>query len=383
MEKFYPTPKHLTQVRIGPLLPPTAGNRLACIADTGNFKLTHIRADGLHGPHDALDVIKPLESHCPSRIERAAIYGGPYLNHFGHMAAEGIHRLWCRKVFPDLQDLPVIFQIAEGENPAVEDWFRSMLSLCGVPDSQLIFVNCLTHVDQLIVPQQGRVLGGEQLIQDYTKLFPLSPIHIPPHAKNNLYISRSRQFIKGTYLGEKLVESVLSQNGFEVVYPEMSEVRHVVEKLTAAELVVFSEGSGIHNLEFCGHISAKIFVIGRRFGTKRRFARLLDSVTSQWHIVPAVSNDATVHWDDNSGNPSSRQVYGIHDIQEIIRELNNFAGLNIPVVSPAETHAAQVNDILRIIFDPSAIEDISDIKLGKAVRFMSKSSIIQNIIIKR
>jgi hypothetical protein len=122
---------------------------------------------------------------------------------------------------PDLQDLPVFFQIAEGENPAVEDWFRSMLSLCGVPDSQLIFVNCLTHVDQLIVPQQGRVLGGEQLIQDYTKLFPLSPIHTPPHAKNNLYISRSRQFIKGTYLGEKLVESVLSQNGFEVVYPEM------------------------------------------------------------------------------------------------------------------------------------------------------------------
>lgn len=277
-----PAPLCARDAVLGPLVPASTPLAIGCRARTGPVPFEHLRGDTLDGPIDMLEIQAVDDDPDMPRIAGPALYAGPLFAHFGHMLAEGIHRLWAARAFAHLADATIVFQ--GDPEQASPPWLTDVMGLCGIAAERLLVVRRPTRFAQLWVPKQGRVLGGEVLIPDYARLFPLTPIVPDRTGSDRLYLSRSRYLHGGTYLGESLIDARLAAAGFEVIHPQEMATARLVRKLAGAATIVLAEGSAIHNLELCGPIAARLFVIGRRIGTKRRFGRLLDSLCGEWRI---------------------------------------------------------------------------------------------------
>ena len=146
------------------------------MADVPGVTLTHVRPDPAGDPVDALEMLPVERTGEEPFVAGPAIWAGPYVGHFGHMVAEGIHRLWAARVFPHLAEAMIVFQVDAHIDTRIPDWFIDVLGLCGVPPERAMFINRSTRFEALHVPAQGRMLGGRVLMADYLDLFPLAPV---------------------------------------------------------------------------------------------------------------------------------------------------------------------------------------------------------------
>lgn len=373
-ERALPEPARARDAMLGPLIPAEHPPAIGCIANTAPIALTHLRADTPAGVLDALEV-HAFDGDAASlpAIEGAAMYAGPYFDHFGHMAAEGMHRLWAAALLPELRTLPVLFQVERGAAPPFRPWFVELLSLCGVARERVRFVDQPIRCGELVIPAQGRALGGALLIPGYVDLFPLAPIERPGDGAARLYVSRARYRHLGSYFGESLVERMLARAGFEIVHAGRVPPRLLCGKLLAAELIVFAEGSAIHNLELCGRVAASVFVIGRRLGTRRRFERVLQSLCPAWRIFASSGDEVSLDWDDSAQAPRRAHSSTFVDLPALIEALSAFAAIDLPPVTAEEARAAVERDLLACVIDPRSGGAGDDAQLGRALRSLRAS----------
>lgn len=369
-----PAPRLSVGAVLGPMVPPMGPAMIACIADTPGLRLRHIRADGLDGPVDRLEVHPPMGT--PQRTLAAAIWGGPVLEHFGHFVAECIHRLWAAHR-PDIAALPVVMQVAAGVDPWRHRWFGEVMALCGLDRARVRIVDAPVAVERLFVPEQGRALGGVTLLPGYTAPRPPAP-RAHPDAAVPLYVSRSGHIQTGTYLGETLVEALLARAGFAILRPEAMGIADLVARLACAPLIVFAEGSAIHNLELCGPVAARVFVIGRRIGVKRRFGPLLDTLAADWRAFPAGEAALTLDWRD--GRPRADRGCSLPDLAALVRALADFTGIALPVPDAAAARRAQADDLLRFLLHPASGTASGDAALGHALRMLRDSPLVAPLL---
>ena len=364
----YPAPVVVHGATLGPLLAAGHPAAIACQADTPGHALTHWRSDGTAGCVQRLDV-HPMtgDPASASIVAGVAVYAGPLLDHFGHMLAEFIHRLWAVTAFPALGDATVVFQIHPGQaRPA---WLDPVTAMCGIDPARVLLVDRPTRFETLHVPEQGRVLGGEVLIPDYPALFPLVPLDAPPEgASRRLYVSRSRHIHSGSFLGESLGERVLATAGYEIVHPQEWPIRALVARLAAADSLIFSEGSAIHLLELCGPVTAPILLIGRRGATDLRFGRLLRSLTPALTVFPGRRATVCLDWERGGDTPRRGRGCSFVDLAGLIAALAAFTGMTLPVPDADERRAAIGSDLLRFLLDPMAGVSSTDQQLGRALR---------------
>lgn len=238
-----PLPVRIPKAVVGPLLPGSSLLRSVFQADLNGFDLVQYRSEA-NAPANTFTV-KPLPFKWDKRrrVEGVSLYGGPLLHHFGHMVAEGMHRLWAATAFEHLRDARVVFQVKEGADEPPPAWFAGMLELCGIAPERVLLVFSLTQFDELHIPAQGKALHGEILFDGYLDLFPLVPLDDdgpPPQTRPNLYVSRRRHLHTGSVVGETYVETALRAAGFEIVYPENVATPDFVRRLHGAGTIVFS-----------------------------------------------------------------------------------------------------------------------------------------------
>lgn len=362
----WPEPLRVTDAVLGPLIAAAHPSGIGCVATTPGVTLTHIRADTPEGPVNRLEV-RPAETRTDlPMVREPALYAGPYFAHFGHMIAECIHRLWAAHAFPQLRAAPIVFQAFAGAaRPA---WFEAVLGMCGIASDRVMLVEQPTQFETLYVPAQGRALGGGTLFANYLDLFPLVPIAPAAESERKLYVSRARHVRSGTYLGESLIETLLAEAGFAIVRPEDIPLPTLAGLLRAAEHIVFAEGSAIHNLELCGRVTAKIMVIGRRSGTRRRFGALLDSLSADVRIFNGARAAASLGWDKARGRPRLGTACSFLPIPKLIDALADFAGVPLPQPDAQTILHAIANDMLRYLLDPRSGVDATDAEIGRALR---------------
>ena len=266
--KFEP-PLVYEGVTLGPLVP--VGPDLRMVS---SHPLEHLRASSTDGLKNHASIIDPTKSG--ELMAGNTLWAGPFIAHFGHMLAEWVHRLWAETVFGPYDR--IVFQVSPEE--ALPTWIVDVFRACGVDPKKVQSVATEHTFERLFVPKQGRVLGGVTLVPNYEDLFPLAAIPVDRAGSKYLYVSRSK-VLTGSYEGEHEVETALERAGFKIIHPEMMPLADVLAVMRSASVIIFAEGSAIHNLELIGRIEAKVLVIGRRYGCRGRFLPLLKSLVKQ------------------------------------------------------------------------------------------------------
>jgi len=367
----FPTPEVTPDAVLGPLTAAAHPSGVGCVAETPGVTLTHIRADTPEGPVNRLEVHAPAGGADAQLLAGPTLWAGPYFAHFGHMLAESIHRLWAAHHFPALQDARIAFQAMPGA--VRRPWFDAMLRLVGIAPERVILIDRETRFEELHVPAQGRALGGALLLPDYLSLFPLAPIPVPAGTPRRLYVSRSRYTHSGIYLGESLVERVLAEAGFAIIHPQDLPLADFVGMLRAAETIVFAEGSAIHNLELAGPVDARVMVIGRRDGARRKFEALVTSLSREVVFFARARVAGSLGWDRVHDQPQLSTACSILPIAALIEAIGAFAGIALPVPGEREIRDAMRDDLMRYLHDPRGGQGSSETEREKARRALERN----------
>jgi len=367
----FPRPEVARDAVLGPLIAAQHPSGVGCIAEVPGVTLTHIRADTPEGPVNRLEAHRPEATGGVPVHAGVTLYAGPYFAHFGHGVAEGLHRLWAARHFPDYRDARIVFQMQAGAQR--RPWFDAMLDLIGIAREQVILLDHLAQFEELHVPAQGRALGGALLLPDYLSLFPLAQVAVPVASPKRLYVSRSRYTHSGIYLGESLIERVLEQAGFTVVHPQDMLLADFAGMLLAAETVIFAEGSAIHNLELTGPVDARVMVIARRDGMKRKFEELVSSLARETAFFAQASVAGSLGWDRANDRPQLSTACSIVPIDALLEAIGAFAGLALSVPEEAEIRAAMREDLIRYLLDPRGGQGSTEIERARARRALDEN----------
>jgi len=367
----FPRPEVSLSALLGPQIAAEGPSGVACIADTPGVTLSFFRADTPEGVVDRIELYAPDTGGDVPLYSGPTLYAGPYFAHFGHGVAEGLHRLWAARHFAELQDARIVFQARVGA--ARRPWFDAMLDLVGIAPERVLLLDQVARFEELHVPAQGRALGGALLLPDYLTLFPLGPIEVPVGTPRFLYVSRSRHTHSGIYLGETLVERVLEQAGFTIVHPQDMPMRALAGLLRGAEAIVFAEGSAIHNLELTGPVNARVMVIGRRDGTRRKFEALVTSLSPHAVFYSNARVLGSLGWDRQHDQPQLGIACSIVPIGPLLEAIGEFAGTALPVPDQAAIRRAKRDDLLRYLLDPRGGQNASEAELGRALRLLREN----------
>lgn len=155
--------------------------------------------------------------------------------------------------------------------------------------------------------------------------------------------------------------------GFEIIYPEEMPIGTLVGKLVAADLIVVSEGSAIHNIELCGRIDGRIYMIGRRLGTKN-FHALLDTLCRDWSIHRPGNQLFSLDWESRTNRQSSSRICTFLDIPELIEDLAKFSGRTLAMPDIETIRRETALDLVTYLMQPGAGRGASDEQLGASLR---------------
>jgi len=382
----FPPPVRVNDAVLGPLLV-GASRKLAfqCRADLGGVTLEHLRDSSGEGLRNAMTQLPldPARSLPVGSVGRPTIYGGPFLDHFGHMAAEGMHRIWPRTVFGHLADADVVFQAHEDFKGVRPAWFESLLALYGVPAERALILSDTTRFDQLYIPRQARVLGGSTLLEGYEALFPMTDLAaVGAERPDRLYVSRRKHMYSGSYLGESFIEATLADAGFTTVYPEEFRPDEMSAKLSAASAIVFAEGSAIHHIEACGKIGAAVFVIGRRHGALGRFQRVLTPLVDRWRIYEdAQTSYVSFEWDPRRDEPMRSKGCYFLDLPQVVADIAEFFSIDLPSCNDEQIRQNVMIDLLRFAADKrTTSKNTGDAELGALFRRFRQNEAVRNLL---
>ena len=374
----FPRPAVARDAVLGPLVAARHPSGVGCVADTPGVTLSFFRADTPEGPVDRLEVQPPELTNDMPVYSGPTLYAGPFFAHFGHAVAESIHRLWAERHFADLGDARIIFQAETGATRP--GWFDAVLDMAGIAPERVLLLDHVARFEELHVPAQGRALGGALLLPDYLSLFPLAPIAVPVDTPGRLYISRSRHRHSGIYLGESLVERLLEQAGFAIVHPQDLPVRALAGLLRGAETIVFAEGSAIHNLELTGPVDARVMVIGRRDGARRKFEALIESLSPETTIFSGARVAGSLGWDRLHDRPHLGVACSTLPIDRLVAAIADFAGVDLPQPDAQAIRDAMRADLLLYLLAPRSGQNASDAELGRALRALREDPGIRALI---
>lgn len=196
---------------------------------------------------------------------RTVFWCGAIVDHFGHQIADfstrimAYRKLGLRGVYA--------FSAPNNEKYTIENtpsFFRAITDWLEISE-QILLVNKPLLVKELIVLGQQEQLpnvgANGDYLSEFDNLVQSKKLNINKNRK--IYVSRSAQS-KGVIAGEKYIEKILIQHGFEVFMPEQYSLSEQLHKYLNSTTLVFSEGSALHTMQLLGRGLGKVHVIRRR-----------------------------------------------------------------------------------------------------------------------
>ena len=246
----------------------------------------HLASRQLRARREQPTTAAPLhEWHCSTRPPAKALAGtwllGGFLHeHFGHFLSESLPRLWPL-LESNRSGIDGILFI--GHDGGVSTLSASQQELIThVHGNAKVPVRICTtplRVEQLLMANQASTLGP--LSEPTDAYLALLKQHQPQRTGSSvgarLYVSRSRIASSSRLIGERLIEAVLLQAGFQIFHPQENPIDEQLRTYLAADTLVCCEGSAIHGIELLGQLEADCVVISRG-GLRSRRLRAMQSV---------------------------------------------------------------------------------------------------------
>lgn len=251
---------------------------------------------------------------------------GPLFGHFGHFLVESICRIWAFDQLKDKLDGVLYFPKFQNRPEHVASVYQPLLKELGV-DVPMHNLADATRVERLYVPVQG--FGMFQMIEGAPEFRDFINQHagknIPPEGPEKIYISRSAlPPVRGSILGEKLLEDRLKAEGYRVYHPQKHSHLEQIAAYRAATHIISVDCSPLHLLALVGNANQKVGIIARRNGDLDQiFAKQIRAFKG---AEANPFNFLIRNWIEKTANRPSRTSWGEVDFAKLYEGLHK-AGL--------------------------------------------------------
>jgi hypothetical protein len=265
------------------------------------------------------------------RLKGSYIYAGAAYHHFGHVMAEMVHR-----ILPSIKiagNKPLLFVNALNETTHLADmpiFFKDILKFLNVCPNAVTIINSDTVVDDLLVVQQasnfgqGPVRGYTEALRDFS-VPRLQTLYGQNVANRKIYVSKSRIAHGGRFLGERYLETLLEEEGFETIHPQELEFAKQLHLYSQAKIVIFSEGSACHGTELLGKDNFEVCgLLGRRPSHLKIFRNALSPRSREYHdgVVGAYIGSAITRRGENTPlDEFGVSVFCPHELTELLKKI--------------------------------------------------------------
>lgn len=197
------------------------------------------------------------------------LFGGRFYPHFGHFLMETLSRLWALDHLGRPIDGVLFFPAFRDFEAPSSHLFSELSTILDISVPYKI-VDEFYKVDHLIVPPQGSGIGQLMLSSPDMRNFIAKHLRrdlpaLPPH---KLYISRSGSFgkIGRGFVGEKHLETLLQNEGYEIFHPQDHSWAVQLQHYLSATHILGPDGSPFHLVNFTGRKDLKLGILQRRLG---------------------------------------------------------------------------------------------------------------------
>ena len=267
------------------------GNRSLFSESFGRNKLVHHTLSGttIRGSTatELPDVQVQRDGEC--------FFGEFFTTHFGHALIDMLGRFWPFALprADRFEKMPVAgverIGFRNGNFDGGPTFFRDMVSACGISFQNFLFLTEPTQFSTLYVPSRvapyfnntgprynalmqmiGKRLLGDSLSSQSKRVF-LSRSHLPI-GKRSLNPET-----------ERLVETIFSRHGFEIVHPQEISFAEQILKVRTADRLAGLVGSQMHLAVFSNSTAPKMFRVRPKFHPVPWDFAILDSLGGSLH----------------------------------------------------------------------------------------------------
>ena len=204
------------------------------------FVTGHERGVGEYDTYGAYHVHEVIQ-HIPETV----VYGGLYIDHFGHFLSECLSRLWWYAENKD-SNLKCVFISSANK---IDDKFIELLGILGIPGSNIVLCQEPTQFDAVIVPEQSYHIGG-----GYTEkarmIYNIFRDSENPKNYEKVYLTKTKY--PGTdAINEDYFESFFESQGYKIVSPEILSVKEQIALMAGVKQLACVSGTLGHQIVFC------------------------------------------------------------------------------------------------------------------------------------
>ena len=210
-------------------------------------------------------------------MEGHHIYGGLFVNHFGHFLLDTLSRAWYVRGRAE----PVVWQArASGQDPRLLPWQREIFEMLGIRLGG--FVTRPTEYERLTIPDAGAATWTPFAPEQIAALG-VFPFQSP--GDKRIWLSRAR-WGKAAVENEGRLQSLLLADGWTILHPQELSVRDQLGCMADARLIAGFDGSAFHTLLLAREIRARVVVVRRSalHGLVDTFRHIADAkgFTQEW-----------------------------------------------------------------------------------------------------
>jgi len=225
-----------------------AGGAGGVCRQDGTFVAGHIRSAThpnipVHGNTDT-DKAYPIPDDVKC-IPETVVYGGIYIDAYGHMITESLSRLWWYAENSDCNYKCVFISSSK----QIGEKFYEFIDLLGIPKENIVICEAATRFDNVIVPDQAFYF-----LKGYTEkakvLFNAIRDSVQPGLYEKVYLTKT-QFHGNDIVNEEYFENYYRNLGFEIISPEHLSLRDQISLLAGVKQLVCMLGTLGHQIVFC------------------------------------------------------------------------------------------------------------------------------------
>jgi capsular polysaccharide biosynthesis protein len=252
----------LTRVERGPLRTaggPTRYLRGAVHDATGVLVPSSQKIGGVGGhPWVPADPARTRVDASAQRLRGRWLYGGHWMQHFGHFVVETLSTLWPTE--PDVAGL--VFHKYLRRPVEREPWMRRLLELAGYGGLPIEVVGKARslRVDELVVPSRTVVANGwghpearevwERVAAPFCADGGPAHVYLTRTGFNEGQRAAGHTRSRSSLRRDRDLDRVFARAGFEVVAPELLPIDDQVRLVANARVVAGASGSALHLTAF-------------------------------------------------------------------------------------------------------------------------------------
>jgi capsular polysaccharide biosynthesis protein len=207
------------------------------------------------------------EKHPTRYINGRYLYIGIMHEHFGHFLCESVSMMWAAKFFETKVDGFIIIPCVDKARKCDFDknFFTSICKIFKVNTKKLIFLNELSEVEHLIIPEIGHPPGEKPkkwYLEDLReRIYKLNLVK--SNNPKKIFVRRGDAYFSKT-IGINYFSKLLESNGFYILFPEKFNIFTQLSYIVSAEIIIWEEGSACHLCDLLPLLKKKESLIVKR-----------------------------------------------------------------------------------------------------------------------